>query len=92
MIYRTNPPILECAEEKSHLVTVEKHFADISKRRIQKMMTDQIRENPKVKIGDYVYFWRDKSRWLGPAKSVQINDLSVKVIHDEKISSCFNRI
>ncbi len=46
-----------------------------------------------MKIGDYVYFWRDKSRWLGPARVVEISDHVVTLVHDEQTkTSSLNRV
>ena len=53
--------------DTSAIISLQDHIQDISKRRIKKMLRHKIRHVPPVKIGDFVYFLRDKNRWLGPA-------------------------
>lgn len=75
------------------IVTLADHVEHRSKKRLQKMVRFATRHQPSVHVGDWIYFWRDKNRWLGPAKIIRINDNVVTVNHNsvEKTTS-LNRV
>lgn len=46
-----------------------------------------------IKPGDYVYYWRDNVRWLGPGKVISVLDGIVTIVHDERAkTSSLNRV
>ena len=46
-----------------------------------------MRSASEITPGNFVYFWSDKLRWLGPARSVSINGNTATLIHDEQIKT-----
>lgn len=51
-------------------VKMAERVQDVAKKRLGKLVESKQRRQPEVSIGDYVYFWRDKLRWKGPARVV----------------------
>ncbi len=64
-------------------VAVADHVQKVANHRLNGMLRSNVRKPEKVRVGDYVYVWRDKSRWLGPARVVDISDHIVTLVLDE---------
>ena len=74
-------------------VSISEHIRDATNRRLSTMIRKQARFSPKIKPGDYVFFWRDGKRWMGPGKVVKIEGNLVTLVHDERTkTSSLNRV
>ena len=64
-----------------------------SSKRVKRAIKSQLRCPIKPSIGDMVYFWRDKQRWLGPARVLNLGDHAALLNHNghKKIAD-FSRI
>ncbi len=60
---------------------------------MDRMLRSNVRGSEHMKIGDYVYYWRDNSGWLCPAYVIAIYDHILTLVHDEKtVNSSCNRV
>ncbi len=94
LLYGRKPRLLDSSSQPhSPPVTISEHVKAVANQRINRMLRSNIRRTDPVKVGDYVYYWRDNVRWLGPARVVDVSDHIVTVIHDEKVkTSSLNRV
>ncbi len=85
LLYGHKPRLMDSAlQPHSPPVSISEHVKKVASQRINRMLRSNIRRTDPVKVGDYVYYWRDNARWLGPARVVDISDHIVTVIHDEQ--------
>lgn len=74
-------------------VSVAEHIEKKTNDRLNKMVNTKPRSKTEIKVGDFVYYWRDNRRWLGPGRVIDVGTNVVTIVHDEKtLSSSFNRI
>jgi len=92
--YGQRPRILqEFDVVNSKAVTVDEHVQNVSRTRLNRMVNSKPRSLPEINVGDFVYFWREKRRWLGPARVVKVTDNVVTIVHDERtMTSSLNRV
>ncbi len=84
LLYSRRPRVMNGVEVRSSpAITIEEHVKDVAKRGLQRMQTENTRDTPKVQKGDWVYFWRDLHRWIGPARVVGVQDSVITLVHDE---------
>lgn len=76
-MYAKKPTILQNVQSETPVVTIEEHVKDKSRRNIRYAL----RSNQR--IADYAYFYRDKDRWLRPAKVVKIDGPILHQVHTE---------
>jgi len=81
-MYGRKPIILAGMADQSRVITLEEHIQDKSKRNIQKLLRHQTRPTYDFKVGEYVFFWRDKLRYVGPAKITSISGTVVNLTHN----------
>ena len=67
--------------------TLSDYQASQANHRISKMLRSRIPRHPSVIPGDFVYFWRDGERWVGPAKVISIEYPIVTIVHNSRKKS-----
>lgn len=75
------------------IASIKENNAHITRRRVAALLRSNIRDPPKVSIGDVVHFWRDNDGWLGPAEVITVTDYGVEISHNGIMkTSSHNRI
>eukprot|EP00171_Calliarthron_tuberculosum_P014136 IDg14136t1 len=93
LLYEHKPRILDEHASNQTPVSVEQQNSHTARQRIHKMMRTNVRTPMNLKRGEYVYFWRDGHRWIGPARVTQVVDGIVTMIHDGRHkTSSINRV
>ena len=94
LLYGRKPRIMGEIELLSNSpVSIWEHVQDVSKRRINSMLRKNIRYTQKISPGDFVYFWRDGKRWVGPGQVIRVEGNIVTLTHDERTkTSSLNRV
>jgi len=94
LLYGQHPRIMADIDvSKLDTVTLEAHVESVAKSKLMKMIDTKPVSAPDIKVGDYVNFWRDRERWIGPAQVVEVGDNIVKFVYGEKtMTSSFNRV
>ena len=73
-------------EVEKPVVTIEEHVKD------KNMLRSKARNINHIKLGDYVMYYRDIQKWVGPAKVVKIYGPLLYLIHNEQtVTASFNR-
>eukprot|EP00171_Calliarthron_tuberculosum_P023568 IDg23568t1 len=93
LLYSAHPRIMDGYEPNRVSVTVEQQAQHTTRQRLTRMMRVNLLPETKIKIGDHVMYWRDKHRWLGPARVVSIIDGIVTLVDGERMkTSSINRV
>ena len=82
LLYAHKPPIMGGIEDSTPVVSLDQHVEQRSRSRLHKMTRLGTRHQSCISIGDYVFFWREKSKWLGPSKVIRIDDNVVTVLNN----------
>ena len=94
LLYGQHPRIL--AEHdilNTPVITLEEHVKNTAKNRMNKLINTRPRKKAVINVGDFIFYWRDKQRWLGPARVVEVDEQILKFVHDDQIlTSSFNRV
>ncbi len=94
LLYGQKPRIMaEFDVTEGNAVSIKDHVQNVAQRRLDTLVNNNTKKLTAVAVGDYVYFWRDKDRWLGPARVVEGGHNIVRILSDEQtLTSSLNRI
>lgn len=93
LLYNAHPRIMDGHEPIKDPATVEQQAEHTTRQRLTKMMRVNIRPETNIKVGDYVMYWRDSHRWLGPACVISIeNDIITLIDGENTKTSSINRV
>lgn len=94
LLYKRSPRISGTDKiDNKPVPSIQEHSAHVARQRVNTLLRTNIRDPYLPAIGETVYFWRDGSGWLGPAKVQKVDPNIITVRHNgvDKTSS-FNRI
>ena len=93
LLYGRKPPILREYYQSGKIINLDEQNSHKARQRIFRMVNSKTLKYPNLKIGDYVYFWRDNSGWIGPGKIVESSENNVKILHNSKLkTSSWNKV
>lgn len=80
-------------QDKTTIVTLVEHVKKQTQSIPCRMKRAGARNQPNTKVGNYVYFWREKNKCLGPSKVTCVDDNIITVLQNgiEKKTS-LNRV
>eukprot|EP00171_Calliarthron_tuberculosum_P004551 IDg4551t1 len=93
LLYGRQPRVMDSYQNNRAPVTVSDQARHATRQRIDHMMRSNVRKLPLIRLGDYVLYWRDGRRWIGPAKVLKIENGVVSLLHGESTkTSSLNRV
>eukprot|EP00171_Calliarthron_tuberculosum_P023073 IDg23073t1 len=93
LLYEKKPRVLPQYIQGRKITSVSDQAEHASNQRLNRLLRENIRSVPQFNLGDFVFYWRDKKRWIGPARVIKIEDSVVTLVHGERtVTSSLNKI